>query len=73
MLAYKDCSVFFIFLLALFSMYTVQKKERKKKEKSGLKIHQISMGGKIMLDIYNDMDWVMCGRQDPTLFDVNKN
>lgn len=54
-------------------MYTVQKKERKKKEKSGLKIHQISMGGKIMLDIYNDMDWVMCGRQDPTLFDVNKN
>lgn len=26
-----------------------------------------------MLDIYNDMDWVMCGRQDPTLFDVNKN
>lgn len=67
MLAYKDCSVFSL-ILVLFSMYTVQKKE-----KSGLKIYQISMGGKIMLDIYNDMDWVMCGRQDPTLFDVNKN
>lgn len=72
MLAYKDCSVFSL-ILVLFSMYTVQKKERKKKEKSGLKIHQISMGGKIMLDIYNDMDWVMCGRQDPRLFDKISN
>lgn len=71
MLAYKDCSVFLSYTGSLH--YVHCSKERKKKEKSGLKIHQISMGGKIMLDIYNDMDWVMCGRQDPTLFDVNKN